>query len=179
MKSPTIKTPNYTLRPFKTEDATLWQVWDIDPEVQAHMPEPKNTPQDISEQYTYIEECEQDPEGYYFSIETNSGVTIGTVSLFEINLHHKTAELGIVIGDKTYWGKGVATEVVKALVNYASQNLSIQYISAEIESGNSGMQKVLENSGFVSDGVFKGARVKDGKRTDVVHFSRASSPSTL
>lgn len=174
MKSPIIKTANYTLRPFKKEDASLWQVWDIDPEVQAYMPEPKNTPQDISEQYSYIEECEQDPEGYYFSIETNSGVTIGTVSLFEINSYHKTAELGIVIGDKTYWGKGVATEVVKALTDYVVQNLNIQYISAEIEAGNSGMQKVLENSGFILDGVFKGARVKEGNRIDVVHFSRVS-----
>lgn len=173
MKSPIIKTANYTLRPFKKEDASLWQLWDIDPEVQAYMPEPKNTPQDISEQYSYIEECENDPEGYYFSIETNSGVTIGTVSLFDINSYHKTAELGIVIGDKTYWGKGVATEVVKTFTDYAVQNLNIQYISAEIEAGNGGMQKVLENSGFISDGVFKGARVKEGNRIDVVHFSRA------
>jgi len=172
MKSPTIKTPNYTLRPFKTEDASLWQVWDVDPEIQAHMPEPKNIAQDIQEQYNYIEECEQDPEGYYFSIETDSGVTIGTISLFEINFYHKTAQIGIVIGDKSYWGKGVGTEVVKALVEYASQNLNIQHISAEIESGNSGMQKVLENAGFVSDGVFKEARVKEGKRIDVIHFSK-------
>lgn len=174
MKSPIIKTANYILRPFKAEDAYLWQVWDVDQEVQAHMPEPENTPQDIKEQYEYIKDCELDSEGYYFSIETNSGVTIGTISLFEINEHHKTAELGMLIGDKAYWGKGVATEVVKALIDYAFKNLKIKYISAEIESGNIGMQKVLENSGFVSDGVFKGARVKGGKRIDVVHFSRVS-----
>lgn len=174
MKSPTIKTPNYTLRPFKIEDASLWQVWDIDQEVQAHMPEPKNTPQDINEQYAYIKECEQDRQGYYFSIETNSGLTIGTVSLFEINPYHKTAELGIIIGDKMYWGKGVATEVVKTLTDYAFQNLNIQYVSAEIESENIAIQKVLENAGFVSDGVYKGSRVKDGKRIDVIHFSKSS-----
>jgi [ribosomal protein S5]-alanine N-acetyltransferase len=167
---PTIQTQNYTIRPFKKEDALLWQTWDIDPEIQAHMPEPKNEPQNILEQYEYIEECEKDEEGYYWSIETNDGVTIGTVSLFEINSHHKTGDLGIVIGDKNYWSKGVATEVLNTLIPYAFEHLDIIRISAEVEAANIPMQKVFEKVGFTQDGVFKDARVKEGKRIDVIHF---------
>lgn len=118
MTSPTIKTSNYTLRPFIKEDALLWQNWDIDSEIQAHIPEPKNEVQDIANQYEYIKECEEDEEGYCWVIETTDDVTkensiddkhtvavIGTVSLFEINSHHKNEQLGILIGDKSYWGK--------------------------------------------------------------------------
>lgn len=177
MRSPLIKTKNYIIRPFKKEDALLWQKWDIDPEIQAHMPEPLNEAQDISEQYEYIEECETDEEGYYWSIGANDGVTIGTVSLFEINSHHKTASLGIVLGDKEYWGKGVATEVIKNLVEYSFSNLDILYISAEVEVDNIGMCKVFEKVGFVQDGLFKDARVKDSKRIDVVHFSISNTSS--
>ncbi len=170
MKSPIIRTQKYTIRPFKKEDALLWQRWDIDSEIQAHMPEPKNESQDISEQYEYIEECEKDEEGYYWSIETNDGVTIGTVSLFEINSHHKTGDVGIVIGDKNYWGKGVATEVFESLIPYAFEHLDIVRISAEVEAANIPMQKVFEKVGFTQDGLFKNARVKEGKRIDVMHF---------
>ena len=170
MTSPTINTQNYIIRPFKKEDVLLWQKWDIDPEIQAHMPEPKNLPQDISKQYEYIEECEKDDEGYYWSIETIEGVTIGTVSLFEINSHHKTGSVGIIIGDKNYWGKGVATEVLLALVKYVFENLDIYRISAEVEAGNVSIQKVLTKAGFVQGGLFKNARVKDGRRIDVLHF---------
>ena len=60
MKSPTIESESYLLRPFKKSDAELWQTWDIDPEVQAFMPEALNELQDIEEQYKYIEECEDD-----------------------------------------------------------------------------------------------------------------------
>lgn len=115
MTSPTIKTSNYTLRPFIKEDALLWQNWDIDSEIQAHMPEPINEVQDIANQYEYIKECEEDEEGYYWVIETTDDVTkensiddkhtvavIGTVSLFEINSHHKNERLCILIGDKSY-----------------------------------------------------------------------------
>ncbi len=170
MTSPTIKTQNYIIRPFKKEDALLWQSWDIDPEIQSHMPEPENESQDISQQYEYIEECEKDEEGYYWSVETNDGVTIGTVSLFEINSHHKNANVGIVIGDKNYWGKGVATEVLQTLSSYAFEYLDVVRISAEVEANNISMQKVFEKVGFVQDGVFKKARVKEGKRIDVLHF---------
>ncbi len=176
MTSPTLKTPNYTLRPFKKEDALLWQKWDIDPEIQMHMPEPKNEVQDIEEQYRYIQECTADEEGYYWTIETTNKdnesdkIAIGTVSLFEINFHHKNAQLGIVIGDKTYWGKGVATEVIREIVTYAFKELGISYIGAEVEEENIPMRKVLEKAGFEQDGFFKHQRVKDGSRVSVVHY---------
>lgn len=171
MIPPIIKTGNYVIRPLKKEDASLWQTWDVDPEVQAHMPEPKNEPQDISEQFEYITECEADEEGYYWSIETLDGATIGTVSLFEINSHHKTGDVGIVIGDKNYWGKGVATEVFGTLIPYAFENLDLERISAEVEAANIPMQKVFEKVGFKHDGTFERARLKNGNRIDVLHYS--------
>lgn len=170
MKSPIIETNNYIIRPFTDSDAALWQVWDVDPEVQAHMPEPVNEPQDISEQHEYIRECEAEEDGYYWSIDTKVGTTIGTVALTDINDYHKLAELGVVIGDKSFWGKGVASEAVTAVVQYAFTNLGIVRISAETEAGNIGVQKVLERAGFEQDGVFKSARVKNGERIDVHHY---------
>ncbi len=171
MKSPTIESGSYVIRPFKTSDAELWQTWDIDHEVQAFMPEPFNEPQEIKEQYAYIKACDADEEGYYWSIETKDGVTIGTIALTEYNDYHGVANLGIVIGDKNYWGKGVATETITTLVDYAFTNLNLFYISAEVEEGNIPMMNVLEKVGFKQDGLFESARVKNGGRISVLHFS--------
>ncbi|HEX4799455.1 MAG TPA: GNAT family N-acetyltransferase [Candidatus Paceibacterota bacterium] len=171
MKSPIITSPNYRIRPFKMSDAELWQTWDTDLEVQKFMPEPFNEPQDIEEQYAYIEECETDEEGYYWSIDTREGVTIGTVALTEFNDYHGVANLGIVIGNKNYWGKGTATEVITALVDHAFAHLNLFHIGAEVEEGNVPMMKALEKVGFKQDGLFESARVKNGKRINVHHFS--------
>jgi [ribosomal protein S5]-alanine N-acetyltransferase len=171
MKSPTITSSNYLIRPFKMSDAELWQKWDIDPEVQTFMPEPFNEPQDTEEQYKYIGECEADEEEYYWSIETRDGVTIGTAALTEFNNHHGVANLGIVIGDKNYWGKGVATEVIAAIVSHAFTHLNLFHIGAEVEEGNIPMMKVLEKVGFRQNGLFVSARVKNGKRINIHHFS--------
>jgi RimJ/RimL family protein N-acetyltransferase len=175
MKSPTVTSENYIIRPFKTSDALLWQKWDTDPDVQAFMPEPRNEAQDIKMQYEYINDCENDDEGFYWSIETLSGVTIGTVALTEFNEYHRVANLGIVIGDKDYWGKGVATEVVTAVVHYAFEHLNIFSISAEVEEGNIPMMKVLERVGFKHDGLFESARVKNMRRINVHHFGISKS----
>jgi ribosomal-protein-alanine N-acetyltransferase len=170
MKAPVIHTNQYCVRPFQDSDAQLWQVWDTDPQVQAYMPEPKNEPQDISSQLQYIKECEEDENGYYWSIETKTGVTIGTVALTDIHTYHQLAELGIVIGDTNFWGKGVATEVIAAVVDFAFSTQNIIRISAEAESDNIAIAKVLEKVGFTQDGSFISARVKKSTRISVAHF---------
>lgn len=170
MKAPTIQTERFIIRPFKEADAELWQNWDVDSEIQAHMPEPMNETQDIGEQYEYIKECEEEEDGYYWSIETLDGVIIGTVALTDINEHHKLAEIGIVVGDKKYWGKGVATEVISTVINFAFTEVGVVRISAETEVKNIAVSKVLEKVGFIQDGTFASARVKNGKRVDVKHY---------
>jgi [ribosomal protein S5]-alanine N-acetyltransferase len=171
MKSPTITSDRHLIRPFKTSDAELWQTWDTDPEVQAFMPEPRSEAQDISTQYEYINECENDEEGFYWSIETLDGFTIGTVALTEFNEYHGVANLGIVIGNKNYWGKGIATEVITAVVHYAFEHLNIFSIGAEVEEGNTPMMKAFEKVGFKQDGLFESARLKNKRRINVHHFS--------
>jgi RimJ/RimL family protein N-acetyltransferase len=170
MKSPVIESKTYTIRPFSTNDAELWQEWDINHDVQAFMPEPFNDVQDIEEQYKYIDDCETDEEGFYWSIETKDGTIIGTVALTEFSDYHEVANLGIVIGDKHYWGKGVATEVITTLVGYAFEHLNISRISAEVEEGNIPMMKALKKVGFKQDGLFESARVKNKRRITVYHF---------
>jgi ribosomal-protein-alanine N-acetyltransferase len=170
MKAPTILTERFVIRSFEKADAELWQKWDTDPEVQAYMPEPMNQSQDIAHQYEYIRECEEEEDGYYWSIESMQGVTVGTIALTDIDTHHKTAEIGVVIGDKQFWRKGVATEVLAALVSFAFNSLDIERISAEAEAENTGVAKALLKTGFTQDGVFLAARVKNGYRISVTHF---------
>ena len=177
MKSPTITSDNYIIRPFNTSDAELWQEWDTDKKVQAFMPEPRSEAQDIKVHHEYIIECENDDEGYYWSIETLGNATIGTFALTDFNKHHGVANLGIVIGDKNYWGKGVATEIITTMVHYAFKHLNIFSISAEVEEGNVPMMKALEKVGFKQDGLFESARMKGKQRISVHHFSIINTTS--
>ena len=49
------------------------------------------------------------PRVQKFSIDTHSGKHIGNCMIYDIDLKRSEAELGIMIGDRNYWGKGYGT----------------------------------------------------------------------
>lgn len=56
-------------------------------------------------------------------------------------------EIGYVLS-KAYWGKGIATEVCKALTQYSFSNTEINEVIALTDLDNSGSQNVLQKAGF-------------------------------
>ncbi len=170
MFSKTITSERLILRPYETGDISSWQKWDIDPAVQAFLPEPKNEPVSLEAALEYLKECERETDGYYWSIVwKDAGTLIGTISITETNAHHGVGELGIVIGEKEYWGKGVAQEAIASVIGILS-DLGLRRISAEFEEGNIGMERALTKAGFQKEADVKGSRIKDGKPIDTVRY---------
>ncbi|MGO4291713.1 GNAT family N-acetyltransferase [Chitinophaga sp. RAB17] len=56
-------------------------------------------------------------------------------------------EIGYTLSPK-YWGKGIGTEVSRALVDYCFTNTSADEVVAVTDPDNIGSQKVLEKTGF-------------------------------
>jgi RimJ/RimL family protein N-acetyltransferase len=56
--------------------------------------------------------------------------------------------MGMLIGDKNYWGKGLATETLKTLVHWAFENLEINTIDLGVNRNNTGAMRVYEKVGF-------------------------------
>jgi RimJ/RimL family protein N-acetyltransferase len=84
---------------------------------------------------------------------------IGSLGLNRIDMKNRNAELGICIGDKTYWGKGVATVMEVAILEYVFENVvagGMHKVYARVFSGNIASQKVLEKKvGFRTIGYRK------------------------
>lgn len=73
---------------------------------------------------------------------------IGTASLHKINWIDRKGEIGYMIGDQDYWGKGVASEIIGLLINYGFNRLNLNKITAGVVDGNIGSAKALEKNGF-------------------------------
>jgi ribosomal-protein-alanine N-acetyltransferase len=80
---------------------------------------------------------------------------IGNIRLFNINLIHKRAELSLLFYDKSEWGKGYATESIKAVVKFAFESLKLHRVHADYYSTNIASSKIFNKSGFSIEGVFK------------------------
>jgi len=78
---------------------------------------------------------------------------VGTISVKNIDLVNKKAELGYWIGEQ-YWGRGIATECLKLIIDYAfSAELGLKQLCAYVFPENKASIRVLEKNGMNKIGV--------------------------
>ncbi|MFW0858631.1 MAG: GNAT family N-acetyltransferase [Dehalococcoidia bacterium] len=87
-----------------------------------------------------------------FAIETIDGKHIGNCNCYNIDHFRKEAELGIIIGDCQYWGKGYGTDAVVTLVHHIFQDVGLRRISLHTLGSNVRAQRCFEKCGFVPCG---------------------------
>lgn len=75
---------------------------------------------------------------------------IGNIKLEPIDFATKKATLGILIGDKNFWGKGLGTEAVNLVTNYAFNELEIDEVNLGVLSDNKPAVKMYEKCGFTT-----------------------------
>ena len=91
---------------------------------------------DINKLRQYVKEREDREDVLFLGIFTDSGQHIGNIKYEPINLKDKSATMGILIGDKEWRGKGVATEVIKDSGKYLKENYKIKYIDLGVNKDN-------------------------------------------
>ena len=60
-----------------------------------------------------------------------------------------SAEVSYFIGEKKFWGKGIASKCVETVVHFAVTELGLKKINAGYYENNIGSEKVLAKCGFV------------------------------
>ena len=80
---------------------------------------------------------------------------IGNIKISKIHSKHRTAEYGIMMGDKTEWGKGYAKEATIAIINYCFEKLDLRKISLGVIDINNNAVCLYKKLGFQEEGVFK------------------------
>lgn len=74
-------------------------------------------------------------------------------------------ELGYWLGEM-HWGKGIATEAVRLVVDYGFNVLHANRIEARVYGWNPASARVLEKCGFQLEGRLRRRMLKQGERTD-------------
>jgi len=135
--------------------------WLNDPEVNKYLETRKAT---ILQLKKYIKEKNQNPNCLFLGIffkENNEH--IGNVKLEPIDFKERKATIGILIGNKNYWGKGIGTEATKLLVDYAFKKLKLKEVNLGVISENKAAIKVYKKAGFKIDKIEKKS-IRHGKK---------------
>ncbi len=109
---------------------------------------------------------------YNFAIEDiKTKKYIGGCGIQTVNWLARVATVGIMIGDKEYWGKGYGTDAMKVLMKFIFQNMNIHKIRLSTFSFNLRAKKCYEKCGFEVEGILKDEIFKDGRYYDEIIMS--------
>lgn len=87
-----------------------------------------------------------------FAIETLDDKHIGNCSYFSIDEDKGDAEIGIMIGDKAYWGCGYGIDAMSTALNYAFSQANLKRIYLKTLDWNIRAQKCFKKCGFIPYG---------------------------
>ncbi|MFC1974686.1 GNAT family N-acetyltransferase [Chloroflexota bacterium] len=105
-----------------------------------------------------------------FAIETLDGRHIGNCGFYNIDETKGEAELGIMIGNRSYWDKGYGTDAVTTLVSYIYRQTDFKRIYLKTLDSNSRAQKCFNKCGFTP----YGRMVRDGYSFVVMELNHKS-----
>jgi len=87
-------------------------------------------------------------------LKSDQGSQLVGVAGFVFDGRSNRAELGYWLG-KDYWGQGVCTEAVVALLDFAFGQMGLHRVTAECLVGNPRSVAVLNKTGFSKEGCFR------------------------
>ncbi|MGE3268225.1 MAG: GNAT family N-acetyltransferase [Chloroflexota bacterium] len=146
----------------------LWK-WENDLELSLLTGDPARplTPEGIEEVYEHFSKAGPDHTGFAI-YERMTLRPIGTAGLSQINSAHRTAELGIQIGEHDAWGKGYGTEATRLLLDYAFTMLGLHNVMLRVFSYNERAIRAYLRAGFQEIGRRREAQRVGDRAYDVV-----------
>lgn len=96
---------------------------------------------------------------------------IGTLTVY-VNPHHGTADVGIMIGEREVWGAGYGQDAWDTALNWLLSRGDIRKVTAGTLACNTGMVRLMEQSGMRLEGVRRAQEVVDGEPQDIVLYGR-------
>lgn len=159
------------LRPFSKSDITSTYIsWLNDPAV-VQFSNQRFLVHDYSSCNTYLSNFGGSPNIFFAIIDIKSQETIGTMTVYR-SLQHETADLGIMIGNRSVWGQGYGKESFALLAESLITNPNIRKITAGCLSRNIGMVEVMKHAGLQIEATRYGQELLDGKPEDILYYAR-------
>ena len=156
---------NIVLRPWQKQDARELalvannkNIWN---NVRDALPSPY-TEMDALQWIAYVND--QKPVANFAIVY--KGQVAGTIGCrLKSDISRKNIEIGYFVGE-SFWGKGVATEAVKQLVDFIHTRMDAIRIYAHVFARNKSSMKVLQKNGFYLEAINRKAVFKNNKVMD-------------
>lgn len=162
----------YYLKEFTVDDVNKDYIeWLNNPEINKYL-EAKYTVWSHLNATNYVQSFRDNREKYLFGIYTLEGDKyIGNGSISSVNYNTEVFEFALFVGDKTYWGKKVASEVTLLLLRFGFDNLKLRKVFGGAYSNQIASRFTLKKIGFIQEAILKDRYMFEGEPIDHVIYS--------
>lgn len=108
----------------------------------------------------------------FFSIWlAESNQMVGTITAYCSN-YHQTADMGLLIGDRGCWGKGIGQDAWTTLLDYLLDDCGMRKVTGGTLRSNVGMLKIMQRSGMHLEAVRVDQELVDQVPQDALLYSK-------
>ncbi|MCD4709698.1 MAG: GNAT family N-acetyltransferase [Bacteroidales bacterium] len=165
MQLPVIDFMHFTLRPWHPDDAISLVKHANNPRVASNLRDGFPYPYTMPDAKRWLKTVGDNREDVILAIEVD-GEASGGIGLHGLkDVYRYNGEIGYWLSER-HWGRGIMSDAVAAMVNYAFTETSWLRLFACIYENNPSSMRVLEKNGFQPEAIHKKAVMKEGKLMD-------------
>ena len=172
MKTKFLKGKGFYFRELREDDLNgNWYNWFNDSEI-TKFQNKKIFPNSYEKQKKYYEYLLKSSTDVVFAIiDDSSDIHIGNVGLHHIDWVHRSAELGIVLGEKDFHGKKIGKGAWDMITKYGFDVLNLHRVYAIIMEENHSSRKCAEAAGFKLEGKISDYFFKNGTYQNICYYN--------
>ncbi len=133
------------LSPIDINDAEKYAMWLNDQEITDYL-QLSTSVIPIEGEREILRSLSKDHNYAIVALETDQ--LLGNVGLINIDHIHRSAEIGIFIGEKSFWNKGYGKEAMSLLIDYSYKKLNLNNILLRTYDFNTRAIACYEKIGF-------------------------------
>ena len=137
---------NVTIRPLQENDAYTSVKWRNDPEVFKYTGNTYSREITIENEIEWIRRVISNPNDYRCAILAD-GIYVGNIYLTDIT--DGEAEYHIFIGNRSYWGKGIAKLASEEIIKFGFNELYLNCIKLRVRVANKRAYSLYQALGFI------------------------------
>lgn len=168
-----LKGERITLGPIKREYIDSYLKWINDQEIMQYLS--AYVPLTRMKEEDWIEDLKNRDDTILFAIsifdENGKEKHIGNCGLHDIDWRNRSSEVGIMIGEKEYHGKGYGTEAIELLIKYGFEEVNLNRIFLRVFDFNERAINSYIKVGFIEEGRIRQGQFKKGKYHDLILMS--------
>ena len=155
----------------RDDPAYLKWLHDYDVIKTLHLPHYVSTPVSYAEVASYCDQLAESDTDLMLAMHRRADdAFIGTLKAGHIDWYSRIADIGVMIGDKNYWGRGLAKDAIYTLGKFLFAEITIRKIVCGSMAINATMIATFKQLGFQQEACFRDQDRFEGGFCDHIHL---------